>query len=184
MRLFLGIPLTGPQQEKIISLYPGFKNVKPVKRENLHITLKFLGEISGDNTDKIKAAMASACFGAERFVARTCFFSAFPREERARIIWAGVDDKKGVLRKIYKRLEQELGKAGFEKDKRKFVPHITVGRARRPAAIKNYLKKIRFDICIDAESVVLFESDLKKEGAVYRPVYKEKFGCGAPGAGR
>ncbi len=179
MRLFLGIPLSGPEQKKIISLYPGFKGVKAVKRENLHITLKFLGENSVNNTDKIKAAMGRACFGMKRFSTKTCFFSAFPREEKAGIIWAGVDDKKGVLREIHKRLEEELGKEGFEKDKRKFVPHITVGRARRPAAIKNYLKKIRLDICIDVESVVLFESELKKEGAVYRPVYAEKFGGGA-----
>lgn len=176
MRLFLGIPLSGPEQEKIISLYPGFKGVRPVKRENLHITLKFLGETPGNNTDKIKAAMGRACFGVKRFGTKTRFFSAFPREERAGIIWAGVDDEKGVLREIHKRLEEELGKEGFEKDKRKFVPHITVGRAARPAAIKDYLKKIRFDICINAESVVLFESELRREGALYRPVHEEKLG--------
>lgn len=96
------------------------------RRENLHLTLAFLGEQPGSRLPDMEAAMAAASDGAREF--ELCFDHAgqFRRDE-GDICWLGAEPSKELLR-LQSRLESELRKRGFKLEKRKFSPHLTLAR--------------------------------------------------------
>jgi 2'-5' RNA ligase len=111
-----------------------FRLTAPAK---IHLTLKFLGEVSEETLDRANESLAPIGEGHEPFEVATSDFGVFPSERKARILWAGVGEGSERLRDLARDVESALEAAGFEREARPYVPHMTLGRARgRPVGFE------------------------------------------------
>jgi 2'-5' RNA ligase len=143
-----------------------------VRPQNIHLTLKFLGNIRTDDIDKIGAAMKATAKDCEPFTLTVGGIGFFPGIKRPRVVWVGVGGQNQQLFALQRNLEDRLAALDFPKEKRSFKGHLTLGRFRDgadPAAIQRVIQefsdfgKEEFTVY----RVVLFKSDLKPSGAVY-----------------
>lgn len=99
--------------------------------ERVHLTLKFLGEVAPEDLPRVTSALERITRHDRPFDAATSSFGAFPSARRARILWAGIGQGHGEFRDLSRAAESLLEPEGFARDDRPFVPHLTLGRARR-----------------------------------------------------
>ncbi|MFN8587923.1 MAG: RNA 2',3'-cyclic phosphodiesterase [Candidatus Eisenbacteria bacterium] len=153
----------------------GGNSVSWVRRDNLHFTLRFLGE----QDDAGFAAAESALRDAARSQAACSLalggLGAFPNAKRARVLWAGLTSGEAELRKLSKALESALGKHGFAPSDHDFEPHLTLGRVRTPADWSERLAKTpaptaRFRV----DKLLLVQSVLAPGGSKYDVVAEAK----------
>ena len=144
--------------------------VKWVAPENIHLTLKFLGDVDEPTAAGVGAAMAAASGGGP-FTFAVEGLGAFPPRGRPRVVWAGVTDGAAAASQLQAKLETGLRPLGFKKE-RSFVPHLTIGRVKSPkgapdlAVMIEQLAGTTFGSCTASE-IVLFESTLTPQGAIY-----------------
>jgi len=117
-------------------LRPGHDAVAWVKKENLHYTMRFLGEVDENAAGQAAAAMREAAASRPRFAASLGGFGAFPSARRARVLWIGMLDGAEPMRQLASALEGSLERHGFEPGDERFEPHLTVGRVRAPGPSK------------------------------------------------
>lgn len=168
MRAFIGIKV--PRNEKIAEILSKISKeeyVNPVGIENLHINLKFLGEISNEQVEKIKEVLDK--FKEQgKLKIKIKGVGFFPNENFIRIVWLGAFCDE--LIKVNETLESELEKIGFKKENRAFVPHITIARVLKKS---DSIIKVKTDeeiLEFTADSIELIESILSKTGAEYKTV--------------
>jgi 2'-5' RNA ligase len=106
------------------------RRVKWVERENLHVTVKFLGDIDDNVVPHVLDAMCDVCKDFEPFEFTVTGLGAFPNLSRPRVVWAGCEGPPGVAEKLGRRIDLETRFAGTKVDRRRFVPHVTLGRVR------------------------------------------------------
>jgi len=109
---------------------PASKAFRLIGPEKLHLTLKFLGNVAEDDLIRVEQALEQLRGRHEPFDVETSDFGAFPSERRARILWAGVGEGSGPLRVVAQSVDDLLEPAGFGREHRPYVPHLTLGRAR------------------------------------------------------
>lgn len=142
--------------------------------ENIHLTLKFFGNVAVDRIPAISAA-------AERVVREFSAFQigvggtgVFPRPSRAQVLWIGVDDLSGKLSALQERLEEECAAEGFPKEDRAYRPHLTIARIRKQEGARRLAEAhlhMEFEaIQIDIKEVVVFRSELSPKGSRYTPI--------------
>lgn len=176
MRLFIGIPLEEKLLNEINNLcskLKKFKKIKFVNKENFHITLKFLGETDDEKIPLIKNAMEDAFKEEESFFITTNKISAFPAERKAKVIWFNVDKNIEKVKILFDRLEKKLIDLYFEPEKKEYVPHITVARAKEAIDISEEIKNFNFEFKSKISNVILYQSILKPEGAFYKKIYEK-----------
>jgi 2'-5' RNA ligase len=148
---------------------------------NLHLTLKFLGEIPQSSVSDISTAASRAVTGLAPFSIRLEQTGAFPKQDQPRVLWIGINDFSGKLSELQARLEDESASAGFVRDSRLFHPHLTVARlrharhARTLAAVHRELEFEPADIAV-AELLVI-RSELSSEGSKYTILSRHALGC-------
>ncbi|MGB4564854.1 MAG: RNA 2',3'-cyclic phosphodiesterase [Dethiobacteria bacterium] len=177
MRLFIAVNLS-PQQQKEVDLLQqrlkkDLQGIKGVPRENLHLTLKFIGEVPEEKLDAIVQGMQESLAGGKPFPLQLGGMGVFPSVERARVLWLGVNQGAASLAECARRLEKALACRGVSMEQRPYRPHLTLGRMRRPPAaeeIAGVLERERDFRTAETmvESIVLYQSLLFKTGAVYR----------------
>ncbi len=145
---------------------------KWVRPENIHLTLKFLGDVNSGDIDKIGTAMTDAVynFAPLNLVARRV--GLFPGIKRPRIIWVGLGGQIQLLFAMQRALEDNLAALGFKEEKRPFKGHLTLGRFRQtvnPDTIRQIMRQYAnlSSEEFTAKQIRLFKSDLKPTGAVY-----------------
>jgi RNA 2',3'-cyclic 3'-phosphodiesterase len=112
--------------------------VRWARPENVHLTLKFLGDVPGDDVDRVAEALEPVRLRHEPFEAELSAFGAFPSARRARILWAGIGGGSEFLRDLARDVEASLEPLGFEREDRAYMPHLTLGRARsRPVSFES-----------------------------------------------
>ncbi len=160
-------------------LAPDTGGIKWTGDEQIHLTLKFLGDVETGRIDAVKEAVKTAAKATKPFTLTATDFGAFPSSAKPGVLWIGID-KNDELIALHKKLDEELHGAGFPRDERDFRAHITIGRiktgeARR--AVARGFKKLRSCAPVDFEvaSVVVFKSTLNKGGAVHTPLSEEFF---------
>lgn len=179
MRLFIAVnfpPNLIEAMEKIRDpLVSSFPNVAWTKRENLHFTLKFLGNIKEkekeDLLPKIKTAIRESTLNIQPFSFTFTRFGYFEKEQL--IIWLGISSQKQLLT-LVQHLEDRLAYLGFPKEKRNYSPHLTIGRGKHlsldlKTKIKDILRvKIPSKVTpLLVREISLMESVLKKTGPIY-----------------
>jgi len=108
------------------------RGVSWVKLENLHYTLKFLGELGEDGARRAGEAAHEAASSLAAFDVALGAAGAFPNARQARVLWIGLERGEQDLVELARRLDRALAKRGFDREKRAFSPHLTIGRVRDP----------------------------------------------------
>ncbi len=103
-------------------------DIRFVETENIHLTLKFLGEIGQSLVEQVSQVVEGTSF--QPFTARIERVGVFPNLRRPRVVWAGITEGASRLEEIWSEIDGELSKLGFERERRRFSPHITIGRVR------------------------------------------------------
>jgi len=152
-------------------------DLKLVKPKNIHVTVRFLGEISPEMVDEVCEEMNSILF--KSFEIELQGIGAFPNLRRVRVIWVGIRGGSEVLADIFDRLESRLCKLGFKPDRRGFSPHITIARVRsgknRELLIQQILSRSDYDFgTMKAESLKLMKSILTPKGPIYSTLHEVK----------
>jgi 2'-5' RNA ligase len=185
MRCFIAIKIPdaikariGEQQKLLQRIGSGVRWVPPLSQ---HLTLKFLGEVSPAAVDRIAEAASSVAFVTPRFQVRLCRLGAFPSLNRPRVFWAGIHEEGNYLAGLAARLEEVLKPLGFEPEERIWNPHITLGRVKDAFALKELIDYIKIEASMfdagsfAAEDMILFQSVLRPEGALYTPLRRFEF---------
>ena len=100
--------------------------------ERVHLTLKFLGEIPPEDLPRVTSALGRIGRQGEPFNATISGFGTFPSTRRARILWASIGAGTEGFRSLSRAIEVLLEPEGFAREEKPFIPHLTLGRARRP----------------------------------------------------
>ena len=167
-RLFVGIDLPETLRADLHALQNGLRGARWVAPENLHLTLRFIGEVDGAQADDIDQALLAVRAAPLDVELRDA--GAFGSGNRARILWAGVVQTPG-LSDLKTRVDAALAGAGLGPDERKFAPHVTLARFKNGAA--RPVNQRAADIApvvagrFSATEFVLFESRLGSSGAHY-----------------
>jgi 2'-5' RNA ligase len=166
MRSFIAIeiPFTG----RIGELQKSIEGrVKLVERENMHITLKFLGEINENMVATIQDIMEKC--KVEKFKIFLRGIGFFPNEKYIRVIWIGVENYEPIV-KMAKCIDSELSKMGFKKE-RSYVPHLTVARAKGKVTVRNIDRFLHMDFGeVEVREIKLKKSTLTPQGPIYEDV--------------
>ena len=185
MRLFTGIELPGDVSAALVAVgalvrreVPSWRDEKWVARENLHVTLKFIGDVDVSVVTEIQAALGVAMSRVWPFALEPAGMQAIPGTQRASMFWAAFDDPSGDCARLARTAESALERFGVEVDRRVFKPHVTLARARRPHAFPAEIIESlvgRTDTAVASMSVsslTLFSSTLTRSGPVYEVVEK------------
>jgi 2'-5' RNA ligase len=144
-----------------------------VKKENLHITLKFLGETEQKTAIEVKIKEAAESF--TPFNVSLKGIGAFPSPKRAKILWAGVKEGIDYLTDLFISLDKKIHELGFKKEMRKFTPHITFARVKNGKYSLSENVDFSFD-SFPVNEVTLFKSTLTPKGALYEALSKIPIG--------
>lgn len=185
MRLFIAIDLPEVLIKKIKILQDEIKRgcrarVSWSIPENIHLTLKFLGEVQEGKIDDIKEKIEDAGKGVGPFLLSVNGIGYFPNPHRPRVIWVGIKTYDNMLNTLYERLESGLKELGFEKEDRRFHPHLTLGRIKeitRKTALKGMPDNLNGSDELGkfkAEGICLYKSELNPKGAVYTKLFECK----------
>jgi 2'-5' RNA ligase len=157
----------------------GFR-VKWVRPQNIHLTLKFLGDTATADTDKIAEAMKLAARNCPIVSLTAIGIGVFPNVRRPRVIWAGLKGQLETLANLQQTLDAHLADLGFARDTRAFKSHLTLGRVKgkiasdRVKAAIDKLKEFESEP-FETKQVILFKSELQPDGAVYTKVRRVDF---------
>ena len=158
-------------QEELNSLDMKFKFVEP---ENIHLTLKFLGEITDSQVEKVKELLRDLKFSS--FTLRFRGIGTFPNHSRPRVIWVGVSEGATEFSELAKRVDASLRKLGFPPETRGFKPHLTIARVKRGGgtALSNLIQAYSLEDfgTLKVNSVKLKRSTLTPRGPVYTTLYE------------
>jgi RNA 2',3'-cyclic 3'-phosphodiesterase len=149
------------------------------KPENVHLTLKFFGNVAQDKLTRISDAAAQVASEFSSFQIRIGGTGVFPRRSRPQVLWIGVEDASGRLAELQHRLEDEFVNEGFSKEDRGYRPHLTIARLRRPEdarplAEAHIQTKFSF-IDVPVNEFVVFRSQLSPKGSIYTVISKHEF---------
>jgi 2'-5' RNA ligase len=184
MRTFIAIELPERIKKKIEELQAPLKKtnafVSWVKPENIHVTLKFLGEVPENKINEVFSATDKALEGAKKFTMSLKGMGAFPDFRRPRVIWIGAGSGEKELSYLANRIEEEMEKIGFPKEERKFSAHFTVGRVKSPKNIEKLMELVKASDFqtddIEVSEMVVMKSQLHPAGAIYTPLKKIPLG--------
>jgi RNA 2',3'-cyclic 3'-phosphodiesterase len=146
---------------------PASKAFRLIGPEKLHLTLKFLGNVAEDDLSRVEQALEQLRGRHEPFEVEPSGFGAFPSERRARILWAGVGEGSEPLRAVARSVDDLLEPAGFEREERSYVPHLTLGRARGRGAMLDAASVSPPALRFSVSGVDLVESVPGKGGVTY-----------------
>lgn len=179
-RLFLAIDFPLNIKGELFDFYKKYQDqdingIKWVKKQNIHITLKFFGNTTLEEKKILISSVSEICNEFLSFNMGIEKTGVFPNIKNPRIIWLGVRDTDGNILKIQELIENNLYCLGFSKEEKRYIPHLTIGRIdNKNNNIINFLKEFLLanlktsDFIV--KELVLFKSILDKKGTVYEPI--------------
>lgn len=176
IRAFIAISLPESVLQSIVNAQETLKKsglkIRWVRKEGMHLTVKFLGDIDRGDVESIRSAMERATNAFSPLVLHGERVGVFPDLKRARVVWAGVSGDVEVLRALQRDLDLQLNGLGFPREKRLFKGHLTLGRIKGRidgAKLGGTLRALGDfrTASFTVQSLILFQSDLRPDGAVY-----------------
>jgi 2'-5' RNA ligase len=149
----------------------GFRT-KWVRPANIHVTLKFLGDIDSGTIDVIANAMVSAAEGCAPISLSAKGIGVFPNTKRPRVLWVGLTGEVNLLIDLQRKLDDRLSDIGFAKEHRAFKGHLTLGRFKARVNSSEITRALTEFEDFETQSfmareLILFKSELRPSGAVY-----------------
>ena len=183
-RAFIAIAIPDGIKNQLAGLQSKLKradaDVKWTRPHGIHITLRFMGWLNNDDLEKTKLAITNVAREFSPFDVEVKGSGTFPERGRPRVVWTGISHGEKELQAVAARLDQELIKNDLGPADRPFRGHLTLGRVKTGKNINKlveYLEKegtISFG-AFSANSICLFKSDLRPDGAIYTVLREEFF---------
>ena len=184
IRAFIAIDLSAEIQQRLDEVTHNYKNqlanipIRWVPAVNIHLTLKFLGDVSLSNLNMLMDMIQAEVSSHHQFDISVGGSGAFPNNRQPRIIWVGVEAP-AELAAIQNGIEGTTGRLGYTREERAFSPHLTLGRVSRNATSQDVklisktldTTRIGFLGATCVEKVHLYRSDLQPTGAVYTQIF-------------
>lgn len=146
--------------------------------ENIHLTLKFFGNIEVKRIEKISAAAERAVKEFSTFQIGVGETGVFPRPSRPQVLWIGVIDQSGRLSALQEKFESECAAEGFPREDRAYKPHLTIARLRKPEGSRRlgeaHLAMLFEPVEITVNEIVVFRSELSSKGSRYTPLSRHQ----------
>jgi RNA 2',3'-cyclic 3'-phosphodiesterase len=146
-------------------LQPRIPSARWVPKENLHLTLAFLGAVEDGRVPQVSAAISDAVAGRAGFAVRLEGLGAFPSVRRARVLWAGLEDPTRGLAGLADSVAAALEAVGFPREARAFAGHVTLARLKTPGTV--VLDEPLSPLAFSVGRIGLFSSRLGRPHAVY-----------------
>jgi 2'-5' RNA ligase len=180
-RTFAAIELTSAVREKMqqhIDVLRKSEAASWTRVENIHLTVKFFGQVALSDIPKISAALEKATQQVTPFEISIGGVGVFPKPSHPRVIWIGVNDESRELQKLHRLVEDECGSAGFPKEDRAFKPHLTIARLRKPEGARELAERhltLPFEpISLAVNELILFRSELSPKGSKYTQISRHQ----------
>ena len=183
-RAFIAIDINEEVRQKLVDaqkrLTATGAQLKLVEPPNIHITMKFLGEVPEDRISAIVEALRKSAEGVMRFDIDVRGIGVFPNPRYVRVVWAGVGDGRDEIIALQRNLDRELQPLGFRPE-RDFVPHLTIARVKtveqkeRLIAFLKEMTDVEFGVT-RAQAVELKQSKLTPKGPIYSTLARTEFG--------
>jgi 2'-5' RNA ligase len=184
IRAFIALDITQKIQQRLDEVTQLFKvqldgiPIRWVPCENIHLTLKFLGDVSESNLEMLTDILNIEATRHSSFEVSVGGVGAYPRITNPRVIWVGVEAPPDLM-VLQNGIANELEKLGYAQEKRSYSPHLTIGRVGRNVAGNDLRRvskviesnKIGFLGVFPIQEVYLYKSDLKPSGAVYTKIF-------------
>lgn len=186
IRSFISIDIPDELKKDVKALQEMFKkcdaDVRWTRPEAMHLTLKFLGNVEEKQIEEIKIILKEIALQTPLINIKLNGAGVFPNQKSPRVLWVGIIENDGILDNLQKRMDAELSKIGFEKEKRGFKPHLTLGRIRSQKGKERLVKLLEENKdnelgAFTASDIKLMKSELRPEGSVYTEL--ARFGFGA-----
>jgi 2'-5' RNA ligase len=174
-RIFIAIELPSIVRQKLKAHIDGLRSALPDVRaswsheNNLHLTLKFLGDIPVAKVEALAQAAQRAASRVSPFEIIVGGCGAFPPRGQPRVLWVGIEDPSGRLALLHRALDDECAKVGFPREQRPFHPHLTIARIRMPHDSRHLAavhKEMGFEPeAVFASELAVIRSELRSEGS-------------------
>lgn len=189
IRAFIAISLSDEIHRNLGQVIASLKGRLPsaplrwVPANNIHLTLKFLGDVSVSNQGILFEMLQGEAVRYPSFEISIGNLGVFPSIHRPRVVWAGVEAPQ-ELSALHHGVEAEMSRLGYAPEDRPFSPHLTLGRVSRNAKPGDYRQisdvlsgcKVGFLGAIRVEQVDVYRSDLHSDGAVYTKLFSAQLG--------
>ncbi len=190
IRTFIAIELDDAQKHALADLQSQLKRerassaIRWTAAENIHLTLKFLGDMDSEKMPALQKAVADACTSTPPFVLKLDGAGAFPNLNRPNVVWVGVQGDVETASKLAQKIDDACAALGFTREERPFSPHLTLGRVKRDASTRERqwigemiakaqarelgepLHNSQGQVC-RVERVSVMKSELRPGGSVY-----------------
>ncbi len=184
MRTFIAIELSEEIKNELAQIQARLRyagaDVKWVEQQNIHLTMKFLGEVKEDRIEEVVSALNEVAKESKPFEAIIKDLGVFPKLEFPRVVWVGLERGAEESKALARRVDERLEKLGFQRESRPFSPHLTIGRVRSPknkAALKEKIMATSIEKVLSqrVDSIILFKSELTSQGPIYSKLHESKF---------
>jgi 2'-5' RNA ligase len=178
IRTFIAVELPDQLKQDVDKLIVGLKpfgpDVRWVRAANLHLTLRFLGDIEQSDLPKLSDLIKKQLTGLQPFSIKLAGLGCFPNMRRPRVVWLGADGALESLQVLATKVETACIESGFGRGDKPFSAHLTIGRIREPRGLEPLIKRLETtqfssaDFTVDR--VIVFKSDLSPRGPTYTPM--------------
>lgn len=177
LRLFVAIPIPDDVRQRLLAISSGVRGAKWVRPEGMHITLFFAGDMGHDQANDLDAELETVTMPPFELSCRGLGY--FERGARINAVWAGIEHSDALVY-LHDRVESAAVKAGFERESRKFTPHITMARLNNGRAddigpwieTHDHLSTPPFTV----DRFTLYRSHLSRDRAMYEPMVDYNLG--------
>jgi RNA 2',3'-cyclic 3'-phosphodiesterase len=173
-RLFIGISLEEEICEYFYRLTTDLskinKDIRVIPPQNIHITLKFLGNVKKDEIDIISKNIGLSLMGFNGFkFDLSRMLDGFPKTAAARILFGTIERGSEEMENLFMKIKDGISKIGIDREEKKFIPHFTLARMKFPINFTEMLENIKIDEFKDIKcnKIILFESILSRKGPEY-----------------
>ena len=176
MRCFIAIPLPTDITQTLSKIQSHLKETEAdvgwVKSDNIHLTLKFLGNVEEEKIKTICHKLREVTNDFSSFETEMGKLGTFPSLSNPRVIWTGISKNADKISKLQQRIEETLMALGFERETRPFHAHLTLGRVKSKKNINKLIEKLESLTLpqfapLAVDRIILFQSILKPTGAEY-----------------
>ncbi|MCD5408757.1 RNA 2',3'-cyclic phosphodiesterase [Candidatus Bipolaricaulota bacterium] len=176
MRLFFCVELERGLREALAEIAARLKGklgpgAKWVARDNLHITVRFLGEVEDSSAEGLAELGAEAAKATARFSFPLTGLGAFPTPRRARVIWAGPAEDPEAFAKLVRRVEAGVQALGLPPERKEAKAHVTLARLKPPRDVAAALAGTPLpELVVEVKALTLMKSQLTPQGPIYTPI--------------
>ncbi len=187
MRLFFAVNLSDEIRARLHQEQSSLKalgaDVKWVERDNIHVTLKFLGEVPETRAPELSAAAEGIAESAQPFALGISGLGCFPSVRSPRVVWAGITRGADQMAALAESVDKAMERLGFERENRPFKAHVTLGRVRSPKGQTPLAEGLQRGSAVEAgemrvDHFSLMRSELRPGGPIYTVLQDFALGVG------